>query len=82
MLSKSEFGFRLVALDRVAPAAAEPIAATPDFRDLAWYKGTMVASARGGLFIYDRGGTLIHAYRPGMELPPAPRPVRQSPSYS
>ena len=71
VFSKSEFAFRQVGLDRVVPAGVEPIAASPDFRDLAAYKGTIVASARGGLFVYDRGGTLIHAYRPGMELPPA-----------
>jgi ligand-binding sensor domain-containing protein len=71
VFSKSEFGYRMVALDRVVPAAVEPITASPDFRDLATYKGTIVASARGGLFVYDRGGTLIHSYRAGMELPPA-----------
>jgi ligand-binding sensor domain-containing protein len=71
VLSKSEFPFRVVPVDRIAPAAVEPISATPGFRDLAAYKDTIVVSARGGLFVYGRNGALIRSYRAGIELPPA-----------
>jgi ligand-binding sensor domain-containing protein len=71
VLSKSEFPFRVIPVDRVAPAAVDPIAATPGFRDLAAYKETIVVSARAGLFVYSRNGALLHSYRAGMELPPA-----------
>ena len=71
VLSKSEFSFRVIPVDRVAPAAVEPLAASPGFRDLATYKEMIVVSARAGLFLYDRHGALIHSYRTGIELPPA-----------
>ncbi len=70
VLSRSQFPFRVVPVDRVAPAV-EPIAATPGFRDLALYKETIVVSARAGLFVYSRNGALLRSYRVGMELPPA-----------
>ncbi len=68
--SKSEFPFRAIAVDRVAPAAVEPIAANPGFHDVAAYKGMLVVSARAGLFLYDRHGVLVRSYH-GIELPPA-----------
>ncbi len=71
VLSKSEFPFRAIAVDRVAPAGVEPIAANPGFRDMAAYKGMLVVSASAGLFLYDRHGALIRSYRTGIELPPA-----------
>src|ERR1700677_1134511 len=58
-LSKSEFSFTVLPVDRVAPAAVDPVAATPGFRDLATYKEMIVVSARAGLFLYDRNGALI-----------------------
>ncbi len=69
--SKSEYPFRMISADLSAPAAAELIAASPAFRDMAVYKEKIVVSARAGLLIYDRKGMLIHHYRTGMELPPA-----------
>jgi ligand-binding sensor domain-containing protein len=71
VLSKSEFPFRVIPVDRTAPAGVEPIAAVPGFRDLAAYKETIAVSARAGLFLYSRNGALIHSYRVGIELPPA-----------
>jgi len=71
VLSKSESLFRLVPVDRIAPAAVDPIAAVPGFRDIADYQETIAVSARAGLFLYGRNGALIRSYRAGIELPPA-----------
>ena len=58
-------------MDRLAPGSVDAIAASPGFRDLGLYKETIAVSARAGLFVYDRNGTLLHSYRAGIELPPA-----------
>jgi len=71
VLSKSEFPLRIIPVERVVPSAVEPIAASPEFRDIAAYKERIVVSARAGLFVYNRQGTLIRTYRTGLELPPA-----------
>ena len=71
VLSKSEFPFRIIPVDRSVPAAVEPVAASPGFRDIATYKETIAVSARAGLYLYDRSGALLHSYRAGMELPGA-----------
>jgi ligand-binding sensor domain-containing protein len=71
VLSKAEFPFRVRPVDRIAPAAVGPIAANPGFRDIATYKDMIVVSARAGLFLYDRNGSLLRSYRAGIELPPA-----------
>ena len=71
VLSKSQLPFRIVPVERVVPAAVEPIAAIPGFRDLATYKDMIAVSARAGLFLYSRNGALLRSYRAGMELPPA-----------
>jgi ligand-binding sensor domain-containing protein len=71
VLSKSQFPIRVIPVDRAVPAAVEPIAASPAFRDLARYKEMIAVSARAGLFLYDRNGALIRSYRAGIELPPA-----------
>ena len=71
VLSKSEFPYRVIPVDRTAPAAVDTVAAIPGFRDLAAYKETIVVSARAGLFLYDRTGALLRCYRTGIELPPA-----------
>ncbi|MGP8247295.1 MAG: hypothetical protein ACLQVN_22625 [Bryobacteraceae bacterium] len=71
VLSKAEFAFRVIPVDRVAPAGVEPIAAVPGFRDLAAFKEMIVVSARAGLFLYDRNGAPIRSYRAGIELPSA-----------
>ena len=66
---RTELPFRIVNVDRTAPSGVETIAATPDFRDLAAYRDTVVVSARSGAFVFDRNGALLHAYRAGFELP-------------
>ena len=71
MDESSAFAFRVAPVDRAAPAGVEPITASPGFRDIAAYKETIAVSARGGLFLYDRKGVAIRAYRAGIELPPA-----------
>ena len=71
VLSKSEFPYRVIPVDRVAPSAVDTIAAVPAFRDLATYQDRIVVSARAGLFLYDRSGALQRRYRTGIELPPA-----------
>ena len=71
VLSKAEFPYRVLTVDRVAPPGVEPVAAVPGFRDLAAYKEMIVVSARAGLFLYGRNGALIRSYRVGIELPPA-----------
>jgi hypothetical protein len=71
VLSRSQFPVRIVPIDRAAPAAVEPLAASPGFRDIAAYKEMIAVSARAGLFLYDRNGVLVHSYRAGMELPGA-----------
>jgi ligand-binding sensor domain-containing protein len=71
VLSKSEFPFRVIPVDRVAPAAVDPLEAVPAFRDLAAYKEMIAVSARAGLFLYGRNGALIRSYRAGIELPSA-----------
>src|ERR1022692_3035754 len=38
VLSKSEFPYRVIPVDRVAPSAVDTIAAVPAFRDLATYQ--------------------------------------------
>jgi ligand-binding sensor domain-containing protein len=69
--ARSELPFRVVAVERSAPAFVDSIAASPGFRDVAAYRGMIVVSAQAGLFAYDRTGALIRAYRAGIELPPA-----------
>ncbi|HWB83523.1 MAG TPA: hypothetical protein VG675_05255 [Bryobacteraceae bacterium] len=69
--SHSQFPLRVISLDRAAPSGVEPIPATPEFRDLAAYHDEIAVSARAGLFLYDRNGTLLHLYRAGIDLPPA-----------
>ena len=69
--SHSELAFRIVPVDRVVSAAVEPLAARPEFRNLAAYQGTVAASARAGLFLYDRTGAPVRSFRPGIELPSA-----------
>ena len=71
VLAKSELPFRVVPVDRVGPAAVEPLAATPGFRDIASYQEMIAVSARAGLFLYGRNGGLLRSYRAGIELPPA-----------
>jgi ligand-binding sensor domain-containing protein len=71
VLSKSELPLRVIPVNRVAPPLVESVSASPGFRDIAAYKGTIVVSARAGLFIYGRSGALLHSYRAGIELPPA-----------
>jgi ligand-binding sensor domain-containing protein len=67
--SRSEFAFRLLPVERVAPAGIDLLAASPQFRDIAAYRETIVVSARAGLFVYDRTGGLLRQYRTGIELP-------------
>jgi len=71
ILSQSQFAFRIVPVDRAAPPAVDPIAASPGFRDLAAYGDSIAVSARAGLFLYSRNGALLRSYRAGLELPPA-----------
>jgi ligand-binding sensor domain-containing protein len=71
VLSKSEFPYRVIPVDRTAPPAVDTVAAVPGFRDLATYQDRIVVSARAGLFVYDRSGALQRQYRTGIELPPA-----------
>src|ERR1019366_5802857 len=71
VLSQSEFPFRVRPVDRTAPSAVDTVSAIPGFRDLATYQDRIVVSARAGLFLYDRSGTLQRVYRTGIELPPA-----------
>lgn len=68
---KSELPFRLLPVERAAPAGVEPIPASPGYRDIAAYQESIAISARGGLFLYNRDGAQIAAYRTGLELPPA-----------
>jgi ligand-binding sensor domain-containing protein len=67
--SKAEFAFRVLPVDRAAPAGLDTLAARPEFRDIAVYRDTIVLSARSGLFVYDRSGALLRQYRTGIELP-------------
>jgi len=69
--ARSEFPFRIVPVDRTGPPGADPIAAIPEFRDIAAYKDLLAVSARAGLFLYDRHGVLTRSYRAGLELPAA-----------
>ena len=69
--AKSEAAFRVFPVERAVPAGVDSIPASPGFRDLAAYKETIVASARAGLFSYDRNGALLRSFRVGIELPPA-----------
>jgi hypothetical protein len=69
--ANSEFAFRSAPIDRVAPSWANPIAASPGFRDIAAYRDMIAVSARAGLFLYERNGKLIRSYRAGLELPSA-----------
>src|ERR1017187_10471638 len=71
VLSKSEFPYRVIPVDRTAPPAVDTVAAVPGFRDLATYKDMIAVSARAGLFLYERSGALQRQYRTGIELPPA-----------
>jgi ligand-binding sensor domain-containing protein len=71
VLARSELPFRVIPVDRSAPAFVDSIAASPGFRDVTAYRGMIVVSAQAGLFAYDRNGVLIRAYRAGIELPPA-----------
>ena len=71
VLSKSEFPFQVVPVDRPVPSDVEPLPASPGFRDLAAYRETIAVSARAGLFLYNRSGALVRSYRSGLELPPA-----------
>ena len=69
--AKSETPFRVIPVERTVTSGVDQISAIPGFQDLATYKEMIVASARAGLFLYDRNGAPIRSYRAGMELPPA-----------
>jgi hypothetical protein len=71
VLANSEFLFQSMPVNRVVPSLVDPVAAGPGFRDLAAFKDMIAVSARAGLFLYERNGTLIRSYRAGFELPPA-----------
>jgi ligand-binding sensor domain-containing protein len=71
VLSQSELAFHTAPVDRVVSAGVQPLASNPEFRDLAAYQGIVAASARAGLFLYDRTGTLVRSFRTGIELPSA-----------
>src|SRR5215831_15054975 len=63
--AKSEFPFRLVSFDRTAPPGVDAAPAVAAYRDLATFKDTIAVSARAGLFLYDRSGSLVRTYRTG-----------------
>lgn len=69
VLSQAESAFHVIPVDRVVSTAVEPLPASPDFCDVASYQGMIAASARAGLFLYDRKGALVRSYRAGIELP-------------
>ena len=69
--AKSEASFRVFPVERAVPGGVDSVPASPGFRDLATYRETIIASARAGLFSYDRNGALMRSYRVGIELPPA-----------
>jgi ligand-binding sensor domain-containing protein len=69
--AQSAIPFRVVPIARAAPSFVEPIPAVPGFRDIAVFQERIAISASAGLFLYDKNGTLIRAYRTGLELPPA-----------
>ena len=71
VLAKSQFPFRVVAIDRALPAGADLLSAAPEFRDIAAFRDTIAVSGRAGLFVYSRDGSLLRVYRSGFELPPA-----------
>lgn len=50
----------------------EPVSASPGFRDITNFQGSVVISAQAGLFVYDANGSLKQRYRSGIELPSAP----------
>jgi ligand-binding sensor domain-containing protein len=58
-------------VNRVVPASAEAVSASPGFRDLVTYRETIVVSGRAGLFVFNRDGALRRWYRTGLELPAA-----------
>ena len=70
VLAKTELPFRMVPIGRDVSASVGIIPATPGFQDVVAYKGTVIVSAQAGLFVYDRNGALISAFRTGIELPP------------
>jgi ligand-binding sensor domain-containing protein len=71
ILSKSDVAVQVAPVDRVVSAAVDPLASSPGFRDVAAYQGMIAVSARAGLFVYDRKGTLVRSDRVGIELPSA-----------
>lgn len=68
--ARSGVPFRERILDLKAPSGVEAIAAVPLFRDVAALRDSVVVSAASGLYLYDAGGTLLRAWRTGLELPP------------
>lgn len=69
--ARGDLPFRLVPLTSAAAGGVETISANPAFRDMAPFQGKIAVSARAGLFLYHRDGTLESAFRAGRELPPA-----------
>jgi len=69
--AESDLPFRTFPIDRSAPRSLELVAASPDFRDIAVYRQSLVVSARAGVFVYSREGTLEHSWGTGIDLPPA-----------
>jgi hypothetical protein len=56
--ANSEFAFRSAPVDHVVPSWADPIAASPGFRDIVAYRDMIAVSSRAGLFLYERNGKL------------------------
>jgi len=69
--ARREFAYREQALNLAAPSGIEPLSGTPEFRDIALFGDSALVSSAAGLYLFDAGGTQIHAWRTGFELPPA-----------
>lgn len=67
-----QFPFRVVTLDRPAPAGFESISSPSQFSDVALFEGKFYVCGSTGLMVFDSKGGLTAEYHPGLELPPAP----------
>lgn len=69
---ETQLRFANTVLDGALPAGFESISAPGSFNDAAVFGDHIYLGGSGGVFEYDQDGTLVHRYRAGLELPPAP----------
>src|ERR1700693_3382856 len=64
--------YRKIVLDRSLPMGFDPVSSPAGFRDATLFGDRLYVCGAGGVFAFDKAGSLAARYRVGLELPPAP----------